>query len=190
MKINIGILLLLFAMPLFAQDGGLHNWTITVTLDSTDTEVRYLYFWNKSGLFDTNAEGFTATAATPPKEVFITDNLLITGYIDSLKANTAKDSTTIKVEPLDKDGYPLAAAVLWFDFADHDTVASAQQISAFIPFNRTTPTLGVTNPTFWVDLTGLIKATYGLKFTLLHTGDGATNDCTSVKLNVAQGFKN
>lgn len=180
------ILSLCLVLPAIAQDGLVHTWTDSVTLDSTDEEILYLGFYARRG---TGTQGFSSSAITPKNTIHLTDDLLITGYIDSLKASTAKDSIAIKAEPLDKDGYVLADAVLWFDFTNHDTAATAQQISAYIPFNRTAPTLGVTNPTFWVDLSGLLKPAHAYKFTVIHTGDGATNDSSRTVLNAAQGLK-
>ncbi len=147
--IKVVILSLFLVLPAIAQDGLVHTWIDSVTLDSTDSEVLYLGFYGRRG---TGTQGFSSSAITPKNTIHLTDDLLITGYVDSLKASTAKDSITIKVESLDKDGYPLND-VLWFDFTNNDSASSAVQIAAYIPFNRTTPTLGVTNPTFWVDLT-------------------------------------
>lgn len=180
------LILLLLALPVFSQDGMIVTLTDSVTLDSSDTEVLYLGFYSRSGA---GTRGISLTAFVPKNNVRLTDHLLITGYVDSLKANTAKDSIYGQIEFLDNDGYVLGSEIFYFDFTNNDSAASIQYLNNITPFNRSSPTLGVSNPTFWIDLSGLMKPVHGLKLTTVHVGIGGSNDSLRVVYNIAQGIK-
>jgi hypothetical protein len=182
MKYFLVILLLVSVLP--AQEIN-DTWSVTVTLDSSDTETRYLYFPEVSWTFGrkSGTYGFNATAQTPSNNVHAIDQFLGTVYVDSLKASTALDSIWIGFRHLDKDGYVFGDTT-FFDWSNNDSTASETFLGSIVPFNRTTPTLGSSSPNGWAEFSGLLKPSHGLEFIFHHTGIGGTNDSLAVKLNL------
>jgi len=184
MKKYFILFLFLFCGQVFSQESANFSQMIAITLDSTDSEVFFVEFY--SG----NRNKPSQTAFDPRDAVRRTNDLAITVQIDSLKANNVGDSTTLKIEFLDRDGY-LTGENFWVDFTTSNDSSNAAIQNTYTPFNRTTATLGTTSSTWWADLSALIRPHYyGIKGTLAHTGDltAASPDSAVYRITIHKGI--
>ena len=166
---------------LFAQNGlVVSRSSSAITLDDATATATLFHEW-----YGRAQSAFSSTAPNPADAVRITDHLIISGRIDSLKASVALDSFSVKIQSLDLNGY-LIGDVFWLDFGNNNTNASEVE-NAWVPFNRSAAVVGTTSATFWCDLAGLMIASHGVKLTIEYEGE-TVNDSLRVTFDVAQGL--
>lgn len=177
------LILFLFLIPTlcFSQNGKQTTWRSSqAVVDSTGTTSLYLNFQSPLG-----DDGFGTSYSRPKQVISITNDLLVTGQVDSLKASHNSDSLTIYFVPFDRFGNVIPDT-LFFDFTNNDTTSAKQYID-WTPYNQAAKTAGTDAATFWVDLSGNLRDYPGGKFVIEQVSTTATTDSTGVILIVAQG---
>lgn len=187
MKKLLAFLFLSIALPVFAQDGTIINHNSSIILDSTATGYLYQYFTTDKFF---PVKGFYTSAQTPENKAMLTNHFYVSGYIDSLKASGTKDSLAVGFIPFNASGY-VVDDTLWVDFANHDSATVKQYFSwATNPWNRGAKTLGASSPTFWANLSGLLKpGWFGGKWYFEQVTTASSADSNRVTIDATHGAK-
>lgn len=168
--------------------------TYTVTkrdsIGVNDTSDKYYIYFPEPGIFPGSRRGnhgvYPDTTTDINSTITFNNQYTISGYIDSLKANTVIDSVWGRVRTLDVDKKPFGD-YYYFDFANGDTAVAIDYIENLVPQNRSasdTPTTA----SFSINFKNVFPQCHGLEVEI-GMSQVADADSLGFKLNHAIGMK-